>query len=307
MKRCAHTIIRRTVTRAGTTASLCALLVTAFATYYRIVPLDLGGGMTVQGTITTNGKMGRLVPSDISGWNLTVTTTSQLLFTPTNTRDISSGLFVDNGFLKVPTSPDGAADGGVLRVYAHSRLYAAVADFTGAFATGGHSYYCYGGDFDTFWLNRPNGTLYTLGQVTSGNHFSLFPVDFGSGTTLFGSVTTDGGLSKAQLVDWTIIVQHQTKRTFTKANSQVVEASAVEADMRSLKVLPYDQTFTPGRMVFGNPGMDPTLLMVADFSLFTEGVAGYIDPFTFQISEPLKLDRTGKRIAAQLAPISIRP
>ncbi|MBS1724731.1 MAG: hypothetical protein JSS66_17455 [Armatimonadetes bacterium] len=291
-----------------TTIALLALAGVTCAREYKVNVIDLGSGYTIQGMVSTNGKTGLLAPSDFIGWTLTVTETSQDLYTPLNTRDQSSQLFVEGGLLKIPTSPDGFLAGGALRVYGHSHLFASPVDCSGAFASGGQSYYCYGADFDYLPLGLPNESVHAVGKLRSANQFDLFPVNYGYGTTMFGTVSTTNAAGPVQLVDWSITVRHENSKVYTRANSQIVESTAVFATQKDLRVLPHDSASNPGRLVMGRPGSNPTLVILADFSVSSPyAVAAYIDPFVYQVSSPLQLDPFGNRIVAQVPRLGIRP
>ncbi|MBV6457664.1 MAG: hypothetical protein HONBIEJF_00781 [Fimbriimonadaceae bacterium] len=300
------------VAMASTFVCALALLpnasVSAVNRIYKISPLDLGSGFQINGEIRTNGKLGALGASDLIGWELRVTETSEIAFNPLNTHDVSSQLFVEQGIVKIPTSPDGILDGGRLKVYGNSRHYAAPADCSGAFTNGGESYYCYGADFGFLSLGLPNNGYHALGVANVGNTFDLLPVDFGYGTTMFGTITTNVADGPVHLVDWSIIVRHQSSKSFTPSNSRVIEMTAVTATQRTLKVHPRDGSLTPGRLVIGLPGLDPTLVILADFSIQSPyAFAGYVDPFNYQISGPLPLDDFGDRRVGQVMPILIKP
>ena len=57
------------------------------ATTFNIVPLDLGDGYRVSGTLTTDGTIGALAPANFTAWNIEAALTSVLArYTPSNTK-----------------------------------------------------------------------------------------------------------------------------------------------------------------------------------------------------------------------------
>jgi hypothetical protein len=119
------------------------------ATTYQLVPLTLDNGTTVRGTIDTDGTVGYLTPLNIVSWDITVTQTTDVVYTdtayaPTPTEATTvvvtpppevSGVSSNGKRILVQRSPDTAnyADGGSLLFRAAGNAeptWAAVADFS---------------------------------------------------------------------------------------------------------------------------------------------------------------------------------
>ncbi|MFN8140467.1 MAG: hypothetical protein U0R49_11780 [Fimbriimonadales bacterium] len=271
------------------------------AAVLRVVPIDLGSGFVITGTVSTNGRTGNLNAADITSWNLVVTETSQYLFTPQNTRDISTQVFSDGATLTIPTSPDGFSDGGSVKFYGHSRLFASMADFTGAWTSGGESYFSFGSFFDFLDLNQPNGSQYVVAQNAGGNLFNLKPVHYLGGISLYGWVRTNATAGAVTFTDWRVIAEESTTWQFTPTNSSIVAASGLVADGKNLRVTPMDRFGQPGSFIIGIPGFDPTLVVLADYSFDSGGVSGFINPFIYQLVGPLTTDWTGMHLVARLS------
>jgi hypothetical protein len=236
-----------------------------------------GYSMIATGTITTAGNT-----STITGWNVTVTTSSRLArFTPGNTANMSYGnLSSDGTHLMVATSPDGFQDGGLLYFRSPNPqldLGVAVADFTGLNVNGGQAMYMAGGAFDFLALNQPNNVNYVAATRSSGNVYNLVPLVF-FGATVSGTITTDGTtgpLAPNNVVSWNITVDELTEDAFTSANSTLV-ANLVDLDLAGTALTVMNPE---GFLTFrkGNMGGHPHALILADFSAQAPpgGQAGY--------------------------------
>ena len=128
--------------------ALTLVAVAAQATSFQLVPLILDNGTTIKGTIDTDGTTGYLSPANIVNWNITVTQTTDIVYTDTTYTPSPneattvvvtappevSGVSVNNNRLLVQRSPDIAnfVDGGSLlfRAGTGEPTWAAVADFT---------------------------------------------------------------------------------------------------------------------------------------------------------------------------------
>lgn len=84
------------------------------ATEFQVVPLDLGSGFTLSGTISTDGTTGSLSASNINAWNINVWSVQDFVFNRSNTVNLSSSVHSDGTNLIIPTSPNGFSDGGAL-------------------------------------------------------------------------------------------------------------------------------------------------------------------------------------------------
>jgi len=200
------------------------------ATTYQLVPLTLDNGTTVRGTIDTDGIVGYLTPGNIVSWDITVTQTTDVVYTdtayapaPTEATTVVvtpppevSGVSSNGKRILVQRSPDTAnfADGGSLLFRAAGNgepTWAAVADFTS------YTSWWYpdsiiggvGGWVTAFGLSlgapltlapcRANGRCpdYAAATAVNGqpNTFRLARVTTQAVApvqTLFGTITTDG-------------------------------------------------------------------------------------------------------------------
>jgi hypothetical protein len=210
-----------------------AFAMVAFATHattYQLVPLKLDNGTTVKGTIDTDGIVGYLTPANIVNWDITVTQTTDVVYTdtayapaPTEATTVVvtpppevSGVSSNGKRIVVQRSPDTAnlADGGSLLFRAAGPgepTWAAVADFTS------YTSWWYpdsviggvGGWVTAFGLSlgapltqspcRTNGSCSNYAAATAvisnPNTFRLVRVTTQAVApvqTLFGTITTDG-------------------------------------------------------------------------------------------------------------------
>lgn len=281
------------------TASL-ALAPWALATHYDLVPVDMGGGWTLFGTLDTDGTTGTLAPANILDWNITVKAVTEIgLYDKSNTANWCAGLVSDGSKLYVPTSPDGFSDGGAMTFYGGVYNQVRVADFTGAFVDGGVSMYTKGSAFDMIYLGLPNGTMHEVGSAIpfKSNQFVLNPVVFSDGTVLEGTVSTDGVVGGTSVLDWRLVCGQVWSFTFTPANSHVMAAWGVSTDGRILVVTPHANGLD-GSFLIGFGTLDPTEAILADFTWMAEGVAGYVDPFGMTVLSPLPLDVNGDYVVA---------
>ncbi|MBS1715753.1 MAG: hypothetical protein JST30_15610 [Armatimonadetes bacterium] len=272
------------------------------ATTFRLVPLDLGSGWTMTGTVETDGTVGPLSASNIVSWSIDVTSATGYSWDATNTSDFSQSVLSDGQKLYVPTSPDGFSDGGVLGFYGSVYDQVRVADFSGAYAAGGVALYIKGSAFDFLDLGQPNGFLYEAADVDPFDNglFVLRPVTFLDGTTLKGTVRTDGSLGVTTFVDWHVRVEQTSTFTFSPSNSTVKIATGLSTDGRRLAVTPTDEYGNGNAFEIGFGTFDPTLAVLADFTWLPEGQAGYISPFGMFTVSPLPLNTDGDYIVAHV-------
>lgn len=200
--------------------SLAATAPTARATTLRINPLDLGNGITVAGHIDVDGTIGPLTTANVTGWSVTVTQSTDLAVYDSATAPVASLALVSvapDGRMIVPTSPDGASDGGRLGfglppVNPPPEFGVRLADFGGPFAAGGEAFFQNGAAFGYLPLDQPDGVDYTAAQARGpgSSVFDVTPLDFGGGIVLTGTITTDGtigALGAGDLVDWNLVVR----------------------------------------------------------------------------------------------------
>lgn len=281
-------------------ASLAAGLRPAAATQFRISPIDLGSGMTISGTITTDGSIGPLSGANITSWNLTVTTVTDIVYTTANTANRSSAVTCDGEHLLVPTSVDGVQDGGSLTFYGRPEVMVQPADFSGLNTSGGQAFFVYGGAFDFHQLNLPNNIAYVAATRKPGSStvYDLTPVDFGNGLVMAGTIATDGTTGAAHLVSWNIVVRQTDTVNFTPANSRVMRDMNLITDGRKLVVRPFDGQGNPGSLMIGYGAADPTAVFLGDYTWDQSGVTGYVNPFGMQIISNLPLDSNGNYVVA---------
>lgn len=273
---------------------------TAAATQFRISPIDLGGGVTISGSITTDGSVGPLSVANITSWDITVTSTTDIVYTTANTANRSSSVTCDGDHILVPTSPDGVQDGGSLTFYGGSRIMVQPADFTGLNTNGGQAFYVYGGAFHFHQLNLPNNTSYVAATREPGSStvYHLIPVDFGNGLVMAGTLMTDGTTGAAHLVSWDIVVRQTDIVNFTHANSRVMRDMNLITDGRTLVVRPFDEQGNPGSLMIGYGSADPTGVFLGDYTWDQTGVTGYVNPLGMQITSNLPLDSNGNYVVA---------
>jgi hypothetical protein len=299
----------------GAVAVVALLAAPAFAARtYRIAPIDLGSGFTLTGTISATG-IGALTQADIVNWNIKVVSQQDILYTPANTRNLSTGLFAANDQLLVPTSPGGGNDGGAMIFYGQTYFQARPADFTGAWVKGGEAVYTAVGASGFVPLNRPNKFNYVAAAAASpgSTTFNLTRKNFGNGIVMSGTVTTDAIAGPVTLTDWQILVRETQTWSFTPKNSSVIDAFNVSTDGRILSVAPLDADLNPGSLSFGGFGAgDFTGVMLGNFTYDPAGVVGLVTPFIFQtVSAPLDANgnfvvgRYGKVVAAQFAAAAV--
>lgn len=246
---------------------------TARADLFEIRPIEFinepGYRMVASGTITTFPGT-----STITDWSLSVTTVELLArYTPANTANYSSGpIAVDGTELRVPTSPDGIADGGSLLFRSRNPwkdFGVAVANFSAGSVAGGEISYMAGTSGDVIPLSEANGTQFAVAQSASigEREFTLVPRTFPGGAVLSGTLWTDGTngtLAPANITDWEIQIEQITRDFFGPGNSQLV-ASPLQLD----PTVPALTLENPdGYLAFskGRIGFHPYLLQLADFS-----------------------------------------
>lgn len=275
------------------------------ATEFQVVPLDLGSGFTLSGTISTDGTTGSLSASNINAWNINVRSVQDFVFNRSNTVNLSSSVHSDGTNLSIPTSPNGFSDGGALWFRGGNYLAVQVANFTGASAAGGQAYYVHGSAFDILPLNQPNNFNYVAATARPGipNQFDINPLDFGNGVTMFGTLTTDGSVGATYITDWNVVVRSTTEWNFNTGNSSVLSDFNLGSDGTNLFVTPDDGFGGYGLFAVGNRvGYDLNGVLLADYSYIPDGQAGLVTPLVMQTVSPLSLDSNGNHIVASVVP-----
>ena len=295
----------KSASRVATFATICLAAAHLSATEFQVTPLDLGSGFTLTGTISTDGTVGSLNATNITAWNVTVTSVQDYVFNRSNTVNLSSSVYSDGGHLSVPTSADGFSDGGALWFRGSNYLAVQVANFTGPSAAGGQAYYVHGSAFDILPLNQPNNSNYVAATARPGipNQFDINPLDFGNGVTMFGTLTTDGSVGATSITDWNVVVRSTTEWNFNTGNSNVLSDFNLGTDGTNLYVRPDDGFGGYGHFAVGNRvGYDLNGVLLADYSYLPEGQAGLVTPFLMQTVSPLSLDANGNHIVASVVP-----
>lgn len=290
---------------------VCAAMGPARATDFTLYPVTLPGGISIFGSLSTDGSIGPLGPAQLTGWNITVRQTSRIHYDRSNALAVQArGVSVssDGRKLLVKTSPDGLRDGGLLAFGSFGpgpEFGVQWANFTGSYANGGTAFYLNGGMFEWQSLGAANGVKLPVGKASAGSAvFKLAPVHFASGATLTGTVTTDGAVGKltaAQLLDWSIdldsVVDTVYWRNATGGNSSVLPAStSFSTDGTQLFV-----NRPGGYLGFGVPPSSRSSgagAVLADFSGSAppKGQVGYYDAFSLQFKS-LKFGGTAYPVA----------
>lgn len=255
-----------------------AFALAAFATHattYQLVPLTLDNGTTVRGTIDTDGIVGYLIPGNIVNWDITVTQTTDVVYTdtaytpaPTEATTVVvtpppevSGVSSNGKRILVQRSPDTAnfADGGSLLFRAGNGepTWAAVADFT-SYTSGWYPDSIIGGVggwVTPFGISlgapltlapcRANGTCsnYAAATAVNGqpNTFRLARVTTQAVApvqTLFGTITTDGTvgpLAPNKFLAWHIVGRTQEIQSYNPTNSIIRNLGGTYADNTLLR------------------------------------------------------------------------
>lgn len=276
-------------------ALLWAVAATASsAADFQLAPVRLPGGVTMFGTVTTDGTVGPLVPANLTGWRVTVRSTTRYDYTPANAPPANVfgvAVSADGRKMRVKTAPDGS--GGALSFGTYMpEVGVHVANYSVAWTPGmGFAMYQHGADFEYQDIpDSPSGWR-TAAQAPLGSAtYRLTPVGFLSGATLTGTITTDGStgaIGAAQLRDWHLTVKRVEDvvyfRDASGSNSTVLPATAgLSTDGATLFV-----ARPGGYLGFGVPAAPPARgrgAVPADFGpgAPAKGQAGYFDPFTLQ-------------------------
>lgn len=260
---------------------------------FQLTPVKLPGGVTVFGTVATDGTVGPLTPANLVGWRVTVRTGTRHDYTPANAPPqnmLAVSVSGDGRKMRVATSPDG--NGGALSFgTGQPEVMVHVANYAVGWPPGmGFAMYQYGADFEYADLPvSPTGQR-IVARAPAGSHvFKLVPIAFPSGASVTGSITSDGStgpIGPAQLLDWHLTMRRAEDTVYyrdaTGANSQVLPATGgLSTDGQALFV-----ARPGGYLGFGVPAEPPARgrgAVPADFSAAAppRGQAGWFDPFGF--------------------------
>jgi hypothetical protein len=289
----------------------------SFATQYKLVPVDLGNGYVMTGSVETDGSVGYLAPNNFIKWRVVVVQTTDTVFNETNASAAQvSQVSSDGKKLLVPTSPDGSSDGGVLAFYSGAPRGgipsgAVVADFSmnsqNIVGPGGMGGWQTPLALNLVSLNQPDATVYSAAVAVRGqlNVFRITPVIVNTAPTLMrllGTITTDGTvgpLSPANFRAWNLVGREQDIQTYTEKNSQVISATQVYADGRALRVDNPNGLFQIGIPSL-SPYVSPTIVTIADFSDpdVVNGQASFYYGAQGLVATKTPLGTTGRRYVA---------
>jgi hypothetical protein len=283
----------------------------AQSTDFRLAPVKLPGGATVFGTVTTDGSIGPLSPANLVGWRVTVRTLTRHDYTPANAPPqnmLDVSVSSDGRRMRVATSPDGG--GGALSFGTQlPEVMVHVANYAVGWPPGmGFAMYQYGADFEYADLPvSPTGQRIVARAPAGSNVFKLVPIEFPSGASLVGSITSDGStgaIGPAQLLDWHLTVRRAEDVVYYRdaagSNSQVLPSTGgLSTDGQTLYV-----ARPGGYLGFGVPAVPPARgrgAVPADFSAVAppKGQAGWFDPFGFDYA-PLHYAGSGYPVAQAL-------
>lgn len=290
--------------------ALCLSLISwcAYPAVFHLVPVNLGNGYALQGTLETNVGTGPVAAANIVAWNITVTQTTDQLFTPkTSPNKTVLGVSSDGSRLWVQRSPDTVnfIDGGSLSFSGTAGRGSipptvVVADFTSTY----NWYYpdsIVGGVAG--WMSEIAGMNlaapvsqapcsartgacrnYAAASIVPAkpNVFRIRPVTIQTTPTvmtLSGTITTDGTLGQltaGHIVDWRLRARDQDIQTYTEQNSQLLNVAGLNTDGTTLSL------DNPGGILeIGLPTTNPFLLgisvKIADFAdpAYPGGIASY--------------------------------
>ena len=268
--------------------------VAAATTTFDLAPLSLysasGAGssmdVTVTGKIFTDGTTGLLQASNITGWDIRMNKIAKDIFTPSTGMQSVTGLTNSGTALTVNhdlNDPSCCGSAGFIKgPFPHFSTAISLADFN----TGSNqaSYSARVGEIPsaltTISSADPAYPVATV-DIAGSNHFTINPIDFGSGITTFGSITTASNQS-AQITDWNITVQLTESTVWNQTNSAIssnFNNVSVSADGKSLLVgTGADFNDPNGSGFFGVDKGRVDMLGLADFFVFagSEGNAFYM-------------------------------
>lgn len=281
--------------------ALSVIACSAQATTFQLVPAKLDNGYTVTGTLDTDGTLGYLAPANIVKWSITVTQTTDTVYTDTaytppanedttvvvTAAPDTTGVSSSGAKLLVQRSPDvfNFADGGSF-IFRGPGYYmsAIVADFTN------YTSWYYpdsiiggvGGWTTPLGLNLVGPVTPALCPSLSGrcspyiaatvttqpNVFKIKPLTVQPSVplmTLSGTLTTDGTigpLAPANFTAWHIVGRLREFRKYTELNSKLLNVAGTYTDNTVLKV-DNNPNRIPGLLEIGLPTVNPNLLGIS--------------------------------------------
>lgn len=266
----------------------------AQATDFQLAPVKLPGGVTIFGTVSTDGTIGPLVPANLTGWRVTVRTATRYDYTPSNappSNVFGVAVTADGRKLRVAASPDGT--GGALSFGTYMpEVGVHLANYSQSWPPGmGFAMYQYGADFEYLDIPVPPSGWRVVARAAAGSSvYKIVPVSFVSGAVMTGTLTTDGStgvIGPAQLLDWHVTVRNHSDVVYFQdasgANSVLLPATqGLSTDGRTLFV-----ARPGGYLGVGVPAVPPGRprgAVPADFgdAAPPKGQAGYFDAFTVQ-------------------------
>lgn len=288
--------------RCSTLAAISILGLTASVAHAQSVdlviqPVRLPDGITLSGSIQTDGSVGPILPDQLLGWRVVQRLVSRLVYKPANAATVTAQqvrVTPDGRWLQVRTSPDGVRDGGLLAFgsFGPGPEYGVqLANFTATWANGGTSFYVAGANFEWQWLDAPPHHWWTVARASGvPGRFTLTPVAYASGAVLGGWLQTDGrtGLLPADaFVDWSLTVRSVQEQVYYKdasGSNSVVAAGTqgLSSDGQQLWV-----SRPGGFLGFATPTRPPARpsgVTLADFGPGAPagGQAGWYSPFGLQ-------------------------
>jgi hypothetical protein len=124
---------------------------------YALVPVVFLGGVTLRGTITTDGTIGPLAPNHIVSWDITADEVIEDVFAQGNSTLLSSLVGLDAGGALTVSNPNGFLTFSKGSIGGHPWALM-LADFTPQSPAGGQAGYFHGSlSVDTVNLNAPPG------------------------------------------------------------------------------------------------------------------------------------------------------
>ncbi|NJA04768.1 hypothetical protein HC024_03265 [Methylococcaceae bacterium WWC4] len=273
--------------------------------------------VTVTGKIFTDGTTGLLQAGNITGWNIQMTKIAKDIFTPSTSIQAVSGLTNTGTALTInhdPNDPTCCGTASFLKgPFPHFSTAISLADFNTGINQA--SYSSRVGEIpsgvSTITSTDPAYPVASI-DAAGSNQFSIKPIDFGSGVTAFGSITTASNRS-AQITDWNITVQLTENTVWNQANSVIsgnFNNVSVSADGKSLLVGTGADINDPnGSGFFGVDKGRIDILGLADFFVFagSEGNAFYMPNFNSigYNQGPLTNPTANQYVLASAAPVPL--
>lgn len=119
---------------------------------------------------------------------------------------------------------------------------------------------------------------------------------------MFGTVTASLTGSTVHLSHWNVTVRSSTESNFNPSNSSILSYFNLGTTPTELFVTP-DINGQYGQLIIGRRiGFDLMGAILADYSINPDGEAGFISPFTYQVTSPLDLNGMGNHVVATAVP-----